>query len=83
MKKVNRAFDMLTEEERTTVIEYIISHFKTERNEEMDILGAGEILDVVLQQAAPKIYNLAIEDIRAAFKKQSEGFDFELSVLRK
>ena len=49
----------------------------------MDIIGAGEILDVVLQQAAPKIYNQAIEDVRMAFKKQSDGFDFELNVLRK
>ena len=74
---------MLTEEERAAAIEYIISHFRTERDEDMDILGAGEILDVVLQNAAPKIYNKAIEDIRVAFKKQAEGFDFELSVLRK
>lgn len=74
---------MLTEDERKTAIEYLITHFKTERSEDMDILGAGEILDVVLEQAAPKIYNKAVEDIREAFKKQSEGFDFELNVLRK
>lgn len=83
MSNIKRGFDILTKEERNKAIEDIIAFYVTERNEEMDIIGANEILDSFLQDIAPTIYNKAIDDAKNLFKKQSEDTDFELGVLKR
>ncbi len=83
MKNIKREFDMLTKEERDKAIKDIISFYTIERDEEMDIIGAGEILDNFLQDIAPKVYNKAIEDAKKLFKLKSEEVDFELDVFKK
>ncbi|NTV44510.1 MAG: DUF2164 domain-containing protein [Candidatus Yonathbacteria bacterium] len=83
MKEIRREFDMLSKEERTESLERIIAHFLDERDEELDIIGADEFLDMFLQRVAPYIYNKAIDDARAVLAQQSENTDFELSVLKK
>lgn len=83
MSTIKRGFDILTKEERNKAIEDIIAFYVTERNEEMDIIGANDILDTFLQDIAPTIYNKAIDDAKNLFKKQSEDTDFELGVLKR
>jgi len=83
MEKEKREFDILKKEERVKAIEDIIAHFATERDEEMDIIGAGALLDAFLQDIAPIIYNKAIEDVRMLLKKQADDAEFELNLLRK
>ncbi len=83
MSTIKRGFDILTKEERNKAIEDIIAFYVTERNEEMDIIGANDILDSFLQDIAPTIYNKAIDDAKNLFKKQSEDTDFELGVLKR
>ncbi len=83
MKKIQRALDILTKEERDQSIKDIIAFFLDERNEEMDIIGANDILNSFLQNIAPHIYNKAIEDVRMTLRKQMENVDVELGVLKK
>ncbi|MEI8339413.1 MAG: DUF2164 family protein [bacterium] len=83
MAKVKREFDLLTKEEREKAVNDIISFYITERNEEMDIIGASNILDAFLQDIAPKVYNKALDDAKKAFKKQAEEIDFEMGLLKK
>jgi len=83
MKKIHREFDLLTTEEREKAIADIISFYLTERDEEMNIIGAGNLLDVFLQDIAPNVYNKAVEDVKKVAKKYGEDFDFELGVLKK
>lgn len=81
--KNEREFNLLTKEEYGKAVEAIIAHFAAERGEDMDIIGAGGLLDAFLEDIAPNIYNRAIEDARELLKKQSEDADFELNVQRK
>ncbi len=83
MKKTERAWDLLTDKERDYSIKELIAFFLDERNEELDIIGAHNLLDSFLQTIAPLVYNKAIEDTEILLQKQSENFDIELSLLKK
>ena len=83
MKEIKREWDTLSKEERNSAIENIIAFYVTDRGEEMDIIGAGDILDFFIIHIAPVIYNKAIEDARELFKKQSDDTDLELNIMKK
>jgi uncharacterized protein (DUF2164 family) len=82
MTKIKRD-DLLTEEEREKSIKELIAFYLDERNEELDIIGASNLLDAFLQNIAPFIYNKGIEDSKTQIRKQMENIDIELSLLKK
>ncbi len=83
MKDTKRSFDILTKEQREKSINDIIAFYLDERDEHIDIIGASNLLDMILQDIAPHVYNNAIEDTRKLLTKQTEEFDFELTLLKK
>lgn len=83
MNAVRRSHDLLSEKDRDKVIKEIISHFHTERDEEIGVIAAGDLLDFFSQAIGDGIYNKAIEDARQAIRKMLEGLDFEVDLLRK
>lgn len=83
MNNVRRGWDMLAEEDRDRCIKEIIGYFLDERGETIGVIAAGHVLDFLLQSAGPDIYNKAIEDTKALFKKQLEELDIELDLLKK
>lgn len=72
----------LSEKDKEKCIKEIIDYFSAERNEEIGIIAASEILDTFIQMLGPDIYNKAIEDAKLILKKQLEGMDFELDLLK-
>ncbi len=68
---------------RDAVIKSIISYFQDERNEEIGVIAAGEVLDFFMETLAPKFYNKAIDDTKEIVKKQLESLDFEFDLLKK
>jgi uncharacterized protein (DUF2164 family) len=83
MAEINRGLDILTEEARDKSIKEIIAYFDNERGEEIGVVAAGDILDFFLQHIGPEIYNVAVDEVRDSLKKQMEGVDFELDLLKK
>ncbi|MBI2038105.1 MAG: DUF2164 family protein [Candidatus Magasanikbacteria bacterium] len=83
MKNIRRGLDILTEEARSRCIKEIIGYFQDERNETIGIIAAEDVLDFFLQNIAPDVYNKAVEDTKTLLKKQLEGLDFELDLLKK
>ncbi len=83
MTTTKRAWDILTDEERTQSIKELTAYYLDERGEDLDIIGANELLDTFLQYIAPHVYNKAIEDVRVTLKQQAEHIDIELGVLKK
>jgi uncharacterized protein (DUF2164 family) len=53
---VKRRLD-LTEEQKAPAVAAIRKHFREERGEEIGELAAGMLLDVVLDNVSPQIYN--------------------------
>lgn len=52
----------LTKEQRADMVAAVKKYFKEERGEEVGDLGAGLILDFVIERLAPEFYNQGIED---------------------
>ncbi len=83
MQKIERGQNNITKETRSRLIAEIIGYFQSERDEEIGIIAAEEVLDFFLEKIAPDIYNRGVSDAQAQFKKQLEGLDFELDLLKK
>jgi uncharacterized protein (DUF2164 family) len=52
----------LTKEQRIDMVSAIKRYFKQERGEEVGDLGAGLILDFVIERLAPEFYNMGVND---------------------
>ena len=52
----------LTKEQRADMVSSIKKYFKQERGEEVGDLGAGLILDFVIERLAPEFYNQGVND---------------------
>lgn len=82
MPKAKRKWDILSEEQRKKTIDDIISFFQTERDEEIGIIAAENILDFFLQNTGAQIYNKGLEDAKDFVKERLEGtlLDIEASL---
>lgn len=69
MSEIKRNWDVLSAEERQTAINEIIGYFATERNEEMGVIAAGDLLDLFLRTTSGAIYNHALDDVRPLLEK--------------
>ena len=78
MPHVKRNWDLLTEEERKTAIEEIINYYSTEKNEEIGVIAAGNLLDMFLEATATQIYNTGLEDTKAFVKARMEEVEVDI-----
>jgi uncharacterized protein (DUF2164 family) len=52
----------LTKEQRADMVSAIKRYFKQERGEEIGDLGAGLLLDFIIERLAPEFYNQGVGD---------------------
>ena len=52
----------LTKEQRTDMVSSVKKYFEQERGEEIGDLGAGLLLDFVIDKLAPEFYNQGVSD---------------------
>ena len=83
MKKVKRAWDTLSDNERKTIAHSVIAHFSMERNEKIGFIAANEIIDVVLQQAFDPIYNKALSDTLSIVENKHYDLLAEIDSLKR
>lgn len=83
MVQIKRSWDVLSEEKRRKTITAIIDFFKTERDQDIGVVAAGEILDFMLQTLTPEIYNKGIEDSLKFIKDRFESFEIDMNALLK
>ncbi len=69
MTEIKRDWDILTDGERKHAIDEIIGYFATERNEEMGVIAASELLDLFLRTTGGAVYNHALDHIRPLLEK--------------
>ncbi|GMA49272.1 hypothetical protein GCM10025857_06290 [Alicyclobacillus contaminans] len=68
-------------EHKQQLIDNIRTYFEVERSESIGELAASNLLDFMMEQLGPIIYNQAIRDARAVVLQQMERMDEELDVL--
>ena len=82
MEKKNN-WGIISEEKRNEFINEIITFFKDERNEEIGIIAAENVLDYFLLIVGNHIYNKAVEDARSFLKDRFIDFEIDMESLLK
>ncbi len=83
MAKIKRTWDLISKEKRRESITSIIDFFKNERNEEIGVIAAENILDHFLQNIGTDIYNQAIENSINLLKERFEDVALDIESLKK
>ena len=83
MENIKRDWDLLSEEKRKSSIEKIIEFFKKERSEEIGIIAAEDILNLLLETIGPELYNKGVEDSVDIVKSRMEDLGLDMEVLLK
>lgn len=81
MQNTKRKWDLLSKERRESLIKEIITYFKIEKDQEIGVLAAEDLLDFFLEALHKDIYNKAIEDAKTTIKQSLENIDIDLDLL--
>jgi uncharacterized protein (DUF2164 family) len=73
----------LPKEEKAQLIRSVQHYFAEERSEELGELGAGQLIDFMISELGPYMYNKAIADARAAVQQKMAQIDDELYALER
>lgn len=74
----------LTKDQQKTAVEELKSYFQTEKDEEITDLSATLLLDFILKNIGPYVYNQAIKDAQQFMGEQVEElFTLEKSLRKK
>lgn len=73
----------LSKEQKEILIRNVQIFFAEERSEELGNLAADQILEFMLQEIGPFIYNQAIDDAKTMLQEQSLRMEEELYALEK
>ncbi len=81
MDKAKRKWDVLSEERRRMLVNEIITYFKTERDEDIGVIAAGEVLDFFLEALGPDFYAKAVLDAKSVVARSFENLETDLDLL--
>lgn len=73
----------ITQEQKALLISQVQTYFEVERSEEIGQLAAGNLLDFMLRQLGPIVYNQAIGDARTLILQQMAQIEDETYALEK
>lgn len=79
--KPKRKIDFESEEKRKAMLDEIISFFQKERDEEIGVVAAGQVLDFFLEKLGKEIYKKAMKDAKNLLRQKFEDLDIELDSL--
>ena len=81
MNDTKRSWDRLTDEERTTAKAELINFFENERDEQIGVIAAEEILNFFLLSVGGKLYNRGISDAKKVLTARIEELGYDLDDL--
>ncbi|MFQ3545137.1 DUF2164 domain-containing protein [Halobacillus rhizosphaerae] len=73
----------LTKEERGYVMARVQEYFELERDEEIGELAADQLVDYMVKELGPIVYNKAIHDARQMVEQKVMNLDEDLLSLEK
>lgn len=71
----------LPKEEKEEIIKSVQSYFEEERSEAIGAIGAEQLIDFMIKELGPYIYNKAIADTRIIINEKNNQIDDELYTL--
>jgi len=81
MVTVKRSWDSLDKAQREHMIRETVRYFTTERDLELGVIGAEEILDFFLENLSPIIHNKAVEAAKSVVKQNLDNVEIDLDLL--
>ncbi|NCO04896.1 MAG: DUF2164 domain-containing protein [Candidatus Magasanikbacteria bacterium] len=75
--------DLIPKESKTHYIYKIMTFFEQERDEQIGVIAAEEVLTFFLQSIGPAIYNKGIQDASSVIKEKTDGIALDLDALKK
>ncbi len=78
---MKRKWDVSSEELRKKCVIEVITRVEEQTDDRFGVIAADEIIDIVLQNLGPDIYNSALEDVNKLIKKKLEDLEVELDLL--
>ncbi|ERI09762.1 DUF2164 domain-containing protein [Aneurinibacillus aneurinilyticus] len=76
-------YTKLPREQKLQIASNVQQYFKTELSEEIGQLAAEHLIDFMLKELSPYIYNKAIQDARSIVEQQMVSIEEELYALEK
>jgi uncharacterized protein (DUF2164 family) len=73
----------LPKEQKDEIIERLIAFYDEERSESIGHLGAEQLLDFMIKEIGPFIYNKAMEDARTVVLQKASEIEDELYAMEK
>jgi len=73
----------LPKEDKSRIINNVQAYFELERSETIGDLAAEQLIDFMLNELGPYLYNQAITDARAVLHEKINQLDDELYILEK
>ena len=79
---MKRKWDISSEETRNKCAKEVITRINEQEGSEAGIITADDIIDIVMQNLGPDIYNLAIADVKKLLEDRFSDIETELDLLR-
>ncbi len=73
----------LSPEERKALAEDLANYYEDVREEPLGIIERDQLMDWFMESAAPVIYNKALDDAKAWYRKMQDDIDSEYYALYK
>ena len=81
MNKTRRSWERLSDEEKKIAKEELMLFFENERDEQIGIIAAEEIINFFLQSVGSKLYNKGVTDAKKALGNRIEELNYDLDDL--
>ncbi|NLY74724.1 MAG: DUF2164 domain-containing protein [Firmicutes bacterium] len=69
-------------EQKTQIISLIQQYFREERDEEIGNLAAELLLDFIIKQIGPYLYNQAIDDVQTVITQKTALLESDVDALK-
>ena len=73
---------LLNKEEQEKACKELIEFFRSERDEDIGIIAAQNLLDFILEEIGGEIYNKGVENSLQVLEKKNEDLSLELETLK-
>ncbi|HBK35130.1 hypothetical protein A2239_03705 [Candidatus Uhrbacteria bacterium RIFOXYA2_FULL_40_9] len=81
MEKRKPLWDILSENRKKKCLDRIVAYFLDERNENVGLIVAEDLLDVVIEGVFSDIYNKGVLDAEKVIKEKNADIESELNLL--
>lgn len=83
MATKDKRLSLIKPEKKKIVVEALIAYYARERNEEIGMIAAEDILDFVLEQIGSDIFNKGVEETTKLIQERMTGVWLDVEALVK